>query len=136
MSRQPERDKIKAERAKHRKQSKRQHRDEAKAKREAKWNEKLSRMNIDATIPGSIKRTIGEIEANRKQEEAERKREEEAERDFKRWADELAAKVKAKIEADRAAGRETDLWEWLKYVPCVVTKALRERGISFGKRKR
>ena len=58
------------------------------------------------------------------------------ERTFAAQCDELAAKIKAQIEADRVAGREVDLWEYLKGAPCAVTKALRKRGIFFGKRKR
>jgi len=132
MSRATDKDTIKAERTAQRKQDKRQRKATFKAKREADQEAVWWQTLRDAGITFGGKRTTGDIA----ERVAKRKRYEEAKRNFNRQADELAAQVKAVIEADRAAGRETDLWEWLQGAPCVVTKALRERGISLGKRKR
>lgn len=123
--------KVKAERTAKRKATRLQRKADATAKRHEAickhWNlplDAFSRLSRKPK-PGKVgAETNGENEAN------------EEERAFAAQCDELAAKVKTQIEADRAAGRETDLWEYLKGAPCVVTKALRKRGICFGKRKR
>lgn len=116
---------MKAERAAKRKANKRQRKTEAETKRREAiikhWNLPPNAFSRKPK-PGKVG-----TEPNVANEE---------DRAFAAQCDELAAKVKAQIEADRAAGRETDLWKYIEGAPCAVTKALRKRGICFGKRKR